>query len=385
MWGAALNAGLARFIIEPATPPAPSSARAPSAALSAGRADLGDVIVDADTDLDSEGSELPESCVAPAAVVGAGVERGAPPRPEKPPPATRPAVADAAGFASCSGGGCGAGGEGERDLSLCAAPTPLRPSSPRAQPPRLGRPPSSAGAGAPLAEAAWARWVYDDPRGVGFPLRLRSGPSLEAAATEARLLPGQPFEVCEELRGADGVAFLRLADGRGWAFDRCFMLGLMCRPARDAAPAAPSAEARVSAEPGALPLPDGPRRAPAGAAEAEAPFEDEEGPDTVTLHFRLGLVMVKEEPVEEPEEPRAEEEQGPEGEGLAGGAASGSGALPAGDLRRFFQKPADAEAEAGAAEAAAEAQGGDGGGEGDGLTSSQMEQLEANVYVYTCM
>jgi len=36
---------------------------------------------------------------------------------------------------------------------------------------------------------------------------------------------------------------------------------------------------------------------PPTSALPKAPFEDEEGPDTVTLRFRLGLVRVKEEPV----------------------------------------------------------------------------------------
>jgi len=48
---------------------------------------------------------------------------------------------------------------------------------------------------------------------------LRAVPELEGARTGDTLQPGAVFAVSEELRGADGTLFLRLADGRGWAFE----------------------------------------------------------------------------------------------------------------------------------------------------------------------
>mmetsp|Transcript_107584 Transcript_107584/g.321712 ORF Transcript_107584/g.321712 Transcript_107584/m.321712 type:complete len:155 (+) Transcript_107584:97-561(+) len=48
---------------------------------------------------------------------------------------------------------------------------------------------------------------------------LRHGPSVEAPRTGETLCQNATFAAAEELLGADGRAYLRLADGRGWAFD----------------------------------------------------------------------------------------------------------------------------------------------------------------------
>mmetsp|Transcript_142801 Transcript_142801/g.355915 ORF Transcript_142801/g.355915 Transcript_142801/m.355915 type:complete len:175 (-) Transcript_142801:7-531(-) len=48
---------------------------------------------------------------------------------------------------------------------------------------------------------------------------LRQGPSVEAARTGETLSQNATFAAAEELLGADGRVYLRLADGRGWAFD----------------------------------------------------------------------------------------------------------------------------------------------------------------------
>lgn len=48
---------------------------------------------------------------------------------------------------------------------------------------------------------------------------LRHGPSVEAPRTSETLCQNATFAAAEELLGADGRVYLRLADGRGWAFD----------------------------------------------------------------------------------------------------------------------------------------------------------------------
>jgi len=48
---------------------------------------------------------------------------------------------------------------------------------------------------------------------------LRHGPSVEAPRTGETLCQNATFATAEELLGADGRIYLRLADGRGWAFD----------------------------------------------------------------------------------------------------------------------------------------------------------------------
>merc|ERR1719359_270939 len=48
---------------------------------------------------------------------------------------------------------------------------------------------------------------------------LRQGPSVEAPKTGETLCMNATFAAAEELLGQDCRVYLRLADGRGWAFD----------------------------------------------------------------------------------------------------------------------------------------------------------------------
>merc|ERR1719433_119917 len=97
-------------------------------------------------------------------------------------------------------------------------------------PPRAaGGPPGAAGAGGPSqpltmiapatafsGEAGRYPWYR-----VGFVggVDLRHGPSVEAPRTGETLCQNATLAAAEELLGADGRVYLRLADGRGWAFD----------------------------------------------------------------------------------------------------------------------------------------------------------------------
>mmetsp|Transcript_13634 Transcript_13634/g.48130 ORF Transcript_13634/g.48130 Transcript_13634/m.48130 type:complete len:501 (-) Transcript_13634:263-1765(-) len=69
-------------------------------------------------------------------------------------------------------------------------------------------------------------WRYD--AGDGQPLILRKAPRLDGERTDRALKPGEVFAVAREQEGPEGVTFLRLADGRGWAFDRKPGFGAMC-------------------------------------------------------------------------------------------------------------------------------------------------------------
>merc|ERR1712139_571342 len=48
---------------------------------------------------------------------------------------------------------------------------------------------------------------------------LRQGPYFDGVRTGAMLMHNEIFSVSEEVQGSDGRLYLRLADGRGWAFD----------------------------------------------------------------------------------------------------------------------------------------------------------------------
>eukprot|EP00928_Gymnodinium_smaydae_P039100 TRINITY_DN26795_c0_g1_i2.p2 TRINITY_DN26795_c0_g1~~TRINITY_DN26795_c0_g1_i2.p2 ORF type:complete len:184 (+),score=36.02 TRINITY_DN26795_c0_g1_i2:93-644(+) len=60
---------------------------------------------------------------------------------------------------------------------------------------------------------AWCRVAYAG--GVD----LRKGPSVEAPKTGETLCQNATFAAAEEIMGQDSRIYLRLADGRGWAFD----------------------------------------------------------------------------------------------------------------------------------------------------------------------
>lgn len=62
-------------------------------------------------------------------------------------------------------------------------------------------------------------WRYLAPDGQER-LAIRSGPGLDAPTTGLSLGSGEVFPVSLEKPGDGGVLFLRIADGRGWVFDR---------------------------------------------------------------------------------------------------------------------------------------------------------------------
>jgi len=60
-------------------------------------------------------------------------------------------------------------------------------------------------------------WTYEV---VGKKLGIRKAPDAENSTSSGHLSPGELFNVSERLAGSDGRIYLRLADGRGWAYDR---------------------------------------------------------------------------------------------------------------------------------------------------------------------
>eukprot|EP00446_Apocalathium_sp_SHHI-4_P058920 CAMPEP_0177430030 /NCGR_PEP_ID=MMETSP0368-20130122/75429_1 /TAXON_ID=447022 ORGANISM="Scrippsiella hangoei-like, Strain SHHI-4" /NCGR_SAMPLE_ID=MMETSP0368 /ASSEMBLY_ACC=CAM_ASM_000363 /LENGTH=235 /DNA_ID=CAMNT_0018900577 /DNA_START=1 /DNA_END=705 /DNA_ORIENTATION=- len=62
----------------------------------------------------------------------------------------------------------------------------------------------------------------------GDPISIRLTPDIEGVRSETDLLPGDVFEVAEEMAGMSGVLFLRMADGTGWVFDQKPGRGVMC-------------------------------------------------------------------------------------------------------------------------------------------------------------
>ena len=82
-----------------------------------------------------------------------------------------------------------------------------------------------------------ALWRYASPNDIA--IGIRSVPEIDGPR-DGQLEHGQVFRVSEHYEGAGGVLFLRLADGRGWVFDRKPGVGTMCvllrsRDVRDSA------------------------------------------------------------------------------------------------------------------------------------------------------
>jgi len=62
-------------------------------------------------------------------------------------------------------------------------------------------------------------------------LAIRVLPSLDAPRTGQKILPGDAFKVSEQYKGPSrDMLFLKLADGRGWAFNRSPDVGTLCVP-----------------------------------------------------------------------------------------------------------------------------------------------------------
>jgi hypothetical protein len=81
----------------------------------------------------------------------------------------------------------------------------------------------------PLVETR--RWVYEPSSDT--PFIIRSEPIIDGPQTSHLLVIGERFEVALELQIGD-ITFLKLADGRGWAFDCKPGVGQMCRPSQGA-------------------------------------------------------------------------------------------------------------------------------------------------------
>jgi len=60
-------------------------------------------------------------------------------------------------------------------------------------------------------------WTYEV---IGRKLGIRQVPDTENTPSSGYLAPGEFFNATERLLGKDGRTYLRLADGRGWAYDR---------------------------------------------------------------------------------------------------------------------------------------------------------------------
>lgn len=93
----------------------------------------------------------------------------------------------------------------------------------------LSRSPDSGPTCARQDITAWRCEPFD-----GHAMSILSGPELNAARTGHVLDHGEDFLVCEERLGVEGgstgaaLTHLRLADGRGWVFDRFPSQGVMC-------------------------------------------------------------------------------------------------------------------------------------------------------------
>jgi len=107
-----------------------------------------------------------------------------------------------------------------------APPAQLGGGMPGGVPPQGGTPGANGGPSQPLTMVAPAS-AFSGEAGkypwyrVSFVggVDLRHGPSVEAPRTGEMLCQNATFASAEELLGADQRVYLRLADGRGWAFD----------------------------------------------------------------------------------------------------------------------------------------------------------------------
>lgn len=73
-----------------------------------------------------------------------------------------------------------------------------------------------------VSHTTWSYSPYN-----GKKMFIRKSPSHDAEKIDNVIMPGETFVVCEE-RHVHGTTFLRLADGRGWTFNRS-PGGIMCQ------------------------------------------------------------------------------------------------------------------------------------------------------------
>ncbi|CAK0910864.1 unnamed protein product [Prorocentrum cordatum] len=69
-------------------------------------------------------------------------------------------------------------------------------------------------------------WVYQPAKKA--PITIETHPRKEGEHTAHKILPGTRFEVEEIQAGDDDILFLKLADGRGWVFDKHPEYGELC-------------------------------------------------------------------------------------------------------------------------------------------------------------
>lgn len=74
--------------------------------------------------------------------------------------------------------------------------------------------------------ASGGRWIYAPADGK--PISVRVAPDIDAPRTDFLVEAGAAFEAADERPGERGVLYLRLADGRGWLFDRKPGVGVLC-------------------------------------------------------------------------------------------------------------------------------------------------------------
>mmetsp|Transcript_99737 Transcript_99737/g.250038 ORF Transcript_99737/g.250038 Transcript_99737/m.250038 type:complete len:677 (-) Transcript_99737:100-2130(-) len=93
-------------------------------------------------------------------------------------------------------------------------------------------------------------WRYSPENGCA--IGIRTAPQVDAELADDEFLEvGDVFYVMEELEGADGVVFLRLADGRGWVFNQKPGVGTMCTRHQHAREALEEAQGRSEQRVGA--------------------------------------------------------------------------------------------------------------------------------------
>lgn len=82
-----------------------------------------------------------------------------------------------------------------------------------------------------LQTTLWRYQPEDDKH-----IDIRGEPSVDGRRMAHRLLPGEVFRVSDETRGADGLLYLKLEDGRGWVFEAKPGPGTLCVRHRDESP-----------------------------------------------------------------------------------------------------------------------------------------------------
>lgn len=77
--------------------------------------------------------------------------------------------------------------------------------------------PSPAESTTPTKMPQTGLWTFEV---TGKKLGIRAAPDVDKSSSKGHLGTGEIFKVTEQVPGKDGRTYLRLADGRGWAYDR---------------------------------------------------------------------------------------------------------------------------------------------------------------------